>query len=172
MREDSGQRQKPVLGLPSFGKSSGLAVSQGRPAASTFAALLLRAMLPPHLLSLPTTGSAQSGRLAVAEQANLPFPVKRAYWVFDVPADQVRGRHAHRTLEQLLVAVHGQVHVTVEAPGFARHTFHLAHPAQALYLPPGAWRELHFEPGAVLLCLASHEYDEADYDYEWTVDSD
>lgn len=121
-------------------------------------------MLFPQLLQLPMTGSAESGLLAVAERVNLPFAVKRAYWVFGVPNGQVRGQHTHRTLEQLLAALHGTVHVTVEAPGFARRTFCLRHPSEALYLPPGAWRELRFEPGAVLLCLASHEYDEDDYE--------
>ena len=117
----------------------------------------------PYLLTLPQIGSAAQGLLAVAERQNLPFAVRRVYWIYEVPAGQRRGRHTHRTLEQLLVAASGEVRITLEAPDFARHTFELTHPGQALYLPPGAWREMEFGAGAVLLCLASQEYDEADY---------
>ncbi|MGI4741152.1 MAG: sugar 3,4-ketoisomerase [Janthinobacterium lividum] len=120
-------------------------------------------MTLPHLFLLPTRGAAATGWLTVAEAADLPFAVKRAYWITAVPPGQARGRHTHRTLEQLFVAIHGTLRITVEAPGFARHTFELSHAGQALYVPPGSWREVHFGPGAVLLCLASQEYDEADY---------
>ncbi len=120
-------------------------------------------MTLPYLFTLPTHGAAAEGWLTVAEADTLPFAVKRAYWITAVPADQARGRHTHRTLEQLFVALNGALRITVEAPGFARHTFELSQPNQALYVPPGSWREVWFGPGAVLLCLASQEYDEADY---------
>ncbi|MVN77219.1 WxcM-like domain-containing protein [Hymenobacter sp. HMF4947] len=124
-------------------------------------------MTQPYLLSLPLHGSADSGWLAVAESPHLPFAVKRVYWVVQVPTDRVRGRHAHHTLEQLLVAVHGVVdlHIRVEGQAEMQH-FRLDHPDQALYLPPHCWPELHFGPGAVLLCLASQAYDAADYIHE------
>ncbi|GAB3636313.1 hypothetical protein GCM10027422_19030 [Hymenobacter arcticus] len=120
-------------------------------------------MTLPHLLSLSAHGAADCGWLTVAEGANLPFAVKRAYWITAVPDGQVRGRHTHRTLEQLFVALNGTLRITVEAPGFARHTFELTSSHKALYVPPGSWREVQFEAGAVLLCLASQEYSEADY---------
>jgi quercetin dioxygenase-like cupin family protein len=120
-------------------------------------------MLAPHLLSLPTHGSANSGWLAVTEGSHLPFPVRRVYWIFGVPPGYRRGRHTHRTLEQLLVAVNGEIKITVESSTNERHIFMLTHPSQALYMPPGSWREIEFGPGAVLLSLASQEYDENDY---------
>jgi len=120
-------------------------------------------MTLPHLLTLPTHGAAASGWLTVAEHPALPFQVRRLYWIHAVPAGQERGHHTHRTLEQLFVALNGTLRITVEAPGFARHTFELTHPGQALYVPPGSWREVQFGAGAILLCLASQEYDEADY---------
>lgn len=125
-------------------------------------------MTLPHLFLLPTHGAAAEGWLTVAEAPALPFAVKRAYWITAVPTGKARGRHTHHTLEQLFVALNGTLRITVEAPGFARHTFELHHPSQALYVPPGSWREVQFEPGAVLLCLASQEYDEADYVREET----
>ena len=124
-------------------------------------------MSSPYLFSLPTHGAPDSGWLAVAEGAALPFAVRRVYWVFEVPAQRVRGRHAHHTLEQVLVAAHGVVEVRLRVAGAAQDQhFQLSHPGQALYLPPHCWPELHFGPGAVLLCLASQEYDAADYIHE------
>jgi len=120
-------------------------------------------MVLPYLLTLPTHGAPDHGWLSVAEPPDLPFVVRRAYWIYGVPTGQGRGRHGHRTLEQLLVAIKGEVRITLEGPGFARETFTLTQADQALYVPPGFWREVNYSAGAVLLCLASQEYDEADY---------
>ena len=119
-------------------------------------------MSSPYLFTFPAHGSPGYGWLTVAEGAGLPFAVKRVYWISQVPSGQVRGRHLHRTLEQVLVAVSGAVQVTVEEPDGTRHLFQLTHERQALYLPPGMWREIVFGAGAVLLALASQEYNEAD----------
>lgn len=124
-------------------------------------------MTLPYLLSLPTHGSAATGWLTVAEAPGLPFEVRRTYWITQVPPAQVRGRHAHHTLEQLLVAAHGTVHLRIRVPGQAGALrFSLRGPTQALYLPPHCWPEIQFEGGAVLLCLASQPYDAADYLHE------
>ena len=123
-------------------------------------------MTLPYLFSLPTHGAAAEGWLTVAEAAGLPFAVRRAYWITDVPAGQVRGRHAHRTLEQVLVAVHGRVSLHIKLADQQTLRFCLAQATQALYLPPHCWPEIHLEPGAVLLCLASQPYDPADYIHE------
>jgi hypothetical protein len=123
-------------------------------------------MTLPYLFTLPTHGAATSGWLTVAETDHLPFAVQRAYWITEVPADWVRGRHAHHTLEQLLVAVHGRVTLLIQAEGQEPVQFCLEQPNQALYLPPHCWPDIHFGPGAVLLCLASQPYDPADYIHE------
>ncbi|QKG52114.1 MULTISPECIES: sugar 3,4-ketoisomerase [Hymenobacter] len=123
-------------------------------------------MTLPYLLTLPSHGAADSGRLTVAEDGQLPFAVKRTYWITEVPAGRVRGRHAHHTLEQLLVAVHGRIDLVMQAEGEEPLRFCLSQPTQALYLPPHCWPEIHFGPGAVLLCLASQPYDPADYIHE------
>ncbi|MCB2408507.1 sugar 3,4-ketoisomerase [Hymenobacter lucidus] len=120
-------------------------------------------MTQPHILSLPDIGSEDIGRLVVAEGANLPFAIKRAYWTFDVPSDKIRGHHAHYELQQLIIALHGTLEMTVETPDRVRHTFLLDHPSKVLYIPRMCWREIKFGHGAVLLCLASMEYEEADY---------
>ena len=120
-------------------------------------------MANPHILKLSSIGSGDIGELAVAERDTLPFTVKRAYWTFGVPPSKTRGHHAHHELEQLIVAVHGTLEMTVETPDRVRHIFLLDHPTKALYIPKRCWREIKFGPDAVLLCLASLEYAESDY---------
>jgi hypothetical protein len=123
-------------------------------------------MTLPYLFTLPSHGAADSGWLTVAEAGSLPFVVRRTYWITAVPAGRVRGRHAHHTLEQALVAVHGRITLTVKVEGQEPVEFCLDQPTQALYLPPHCWPEIHFGPGAVLLGLASQPYDPADYIHE------
>lgn len=109
------------------------------------------------------------GNLTVAERAGgLPFDVGRVYWVYDVPAGESRGGHAHKECEEVLVAVSGSFDVTLD-DGHSRQTYHLNHPWQGLYIGTGTWRTLDdFSSGAVCLVLASQPFREEDYirDYE------
>lgn len=108
------------------------------------------------------------GNLTVAEQLiNIPFEVARVYWTYDVPSGESRGGHAHRTCEEVIVAVSGSFDVTLD-DGTKKHTFHLNHPYQALYVGTGVWRTLEdFSSGAVCLVLASELFDEDEYIYEY-----
>ncbi len=109
------------------------------------------------------------GNLTVAEQfQDLPFSIKRAYWVYDVPAGESRGGHAHKNLYQFLIALSGSFTVTLDN-GNEQKSFLLNHPWEGLLIGPNTWRTLDdFSSGAVCLCLASEEYDEDDYirDYD------
>lgn len=109
------------------------------------------------------------GSLTVAESLDsIPFEIKRVYWLYDVPGGGSRGGHAHRRLRQMLVAVSGAFHVTLDN-GFERKTVLLNHPYQGLLIERGIWRTLDdFSSGAVCLVLASEHYDAADYieDYD------
>lgn len=104
------------------------------------------------------------GNLTVAEgQTNVPYDVKRAYWVYDVPAGESRGGHAHKACRELIVAVSGSFSVTLDN-GSEKETFHLNHPWQGLLVETGVWRTLDdFSSGAVCLVLASQEFEESDY---------
>lgn len=108
------------------------------------------------------------GNLTVAEQfQDIPFAIKRAYWVYDVPAGEYRGGHAHKQLYQFLVALSGSFTVTLDN-GSEQQRFLLNHPWEGLLIGPNTWRTLDdFSSGAVCLCLASEEYDEADYIREY-----
>ena len=108
------------------------------------------------------------GNLTVAEGLDIvPFDIKRAYWVYDVPGGGSRGGHAHKRLHQFVIAVSGSFLVTLDN-GFERQTVLLNHPYQGLLIDTGIWRTLDdFSSGAVCLVLASEHYDEDDYIYDY-----
>lgn len=109
------------------------------------------------------------GNLTVAEQQReVPFPMERVYWTYDVPSGESRGGHAHKECEEVIVAVSGSFDVTLD-DGEIRETYHLNHPYQGLYVGTGIWRTLEdFSSGAVCLVMASHLFEEEDYirDYD------
>ncbi|RHJ94184.1 sugar 3,4-ketoisomerase [Parabacteroides bouchesdurhonensis] len=106
----------------------------------------------------------QKGNISVVENnKTIPFGVKRVYYLYDIPGGESRGGHAHKELQQLIVAVSGSFNVTLN-DGNVKRTFTLNRPYQGLLIVPGIWRELNdFSSGAVCLVLASHKYDEEDY---------
>ena len=108
------------------------------------------------------------GNLTVAEQMkNVPFPISRVYWTYDIPGGERRGGHAHRTCEELVIAAGGSFDVEV-FDGHERQTFHLNHPYQGLYIGTNVWRTLEdFSSGAVCLVLASELFDEQEYIYDY-----
>ena len=112
--------------------------------------------------------SDSRGYLSVVENGiDIPFDIKRIYYLYMVP-EVARGAHAHKELQQLLIATSGSVEVIMD-DGTNKKSFMLDRPWKGLLIPPGLWRDLeNFSGGAVLMCLASEKYDAADYirDYE------
>ena len=108
------------------------------------------------------------GNLTVAEQMkDVPFDIKRAYWVYVVPGGESRGGHAHKRLQQFVIALSGSFHVTLDN-GHEKKTVLLNHPWQGLLIDTNTWRTLDdFSSGAVCLVLASELYDEDDYIYDY-----
>lgn len=121
------------------------------------------------IIELDKHHSDRKGNLSVVENGvTLPFDVKRVYYLYDIPGGEGRGAHAHRELEQLIVAASGSFSVTLD-DGKCKRTFMLNRPYQGLYVKPGMWRDLaDFSSGAVAMVLASEVYDKEDYihDYE------
>ena len=98
----------------------------------------------------------------------IPFQIKRLYYLYDVPGGETRGGHAHYDLRQLIIAASGSFDVVLD-DGHIKKTITLNRPNYGLYITPGIWRDLvNFSSGAVLLVLASMEYTEDDYirDYD------
>lgn len=116
------------------------------------------------MVELDRHHSDRKGNLTVVENgATLPFDVKRVYYIYDVPGGESRGAHAHRELEQLIVAASGSFTVTLD-DGRSKRSFFLNRPYQGLYVKPGLWRDLvDFSSGAVAMVLASDVYKKEDY---------
>ena len=98
----------------------------------------------------------------------IPFEMKRLYYLYDIPGGESRGAHAHKELEQLIIAASGSFDITLD-DGKTKRTFNLTKPYYGLYLPSGIWREINnFSSGAICLVLASQPYNADDYvrDYD------
>ena len=121
-----------------------------------------------RLIDLPKIVDPR-GNLTVAEgNDKVPFDIKRVYYLYDVPGGESRGAHAHKELQQLIVAASGSFTVTLD-DGKNKKSFNLNRSYYGLLVVPGIWRDLDdFSSGAVLLCLASEHYDAEDYirDYQ------
>lgn len=104
------------------------------------------------------------GDLSVIEaEQHIPFPIKRIYYSYNVPANTMRGGHAHKNLHQLMIAMSGSFDVILDN-GKERKTITLNRPDLGLYIGPMTWRELeNFSPGAVCVVLASEHYQADDY---------
>lgn len=109
------------------------------------------------------------GNLSVIEQnKEIPFGIKRSYWLYDVPGGESRGGHAYRTNEEFIVALSGSFDVILD-DGMERKVFSLNRSYYGLYIPNGLWREIeNFSTNSLALVMASEKYDADDYirDYE------
>ncbi len=108
------------------------------------------------------------GNLSVIEHEVVPFDIKRVYYPYDVPAGAERGGHAHKKLQQFLVALSGSFDVLLN-DGKVEKTVALNKPFEGLLITNGIWRELkNFSSGAVCLVVASEVFEEADYIREFS----
>jgi len=105
-----------------------------------------------------------AGNITIVDgEESVPFPIKRVYYLYDVPGNEERGGHGHKELYQLIVAASGSFTITLY-DGNVKRSFMLNHPNHGLMVVPGIWRELtDFSSGSVCLVLASHLYEESDY---------
>jgi hypothetical protein len=117
----------------------------------------------PRLLELKTFSDSR-GHLTVVEKV-LPFEIKRVFYIYGVD-DSVRGKHRHHTTVQAAICIKGSCNISTH-DGTERRSFALDAPTKCLILEPRDWHAMHdFTPDAVLLVLASTNFDPADYIYE------
>lgn len=115
------------------------------------------------LITLPKIFSASGSLTSVNEHVDIPFEIKRVYYLYDIPSGETRGGHAHKNLYQLLVAASGSFSVEL-FDGIKSARFNLNRPNTGLLIVPGIWREIeNFSSGSICLVLASEVYDESDY---------
>jgi hypothetical protein len=121
-----------------------------------------------RLIDLPRINDPRGNLTFVEGLRHVPFDIRRVYYLYDVPGGSERGGHAHRNLEQFLIAMSGSFDIVLD-DGAEKVHYHLNRSYYGLYIAPMVWRQLeNFSSGSVCLVLASAHYDESDYyrDYD------
>ena len=115
------------------------------------------------VIDLPKITDPRGNLTFIESGIHIPFEIKRAYYLYDVPGGSERGGHAHKKLHQFVIAMSGSFDITLD-DGHNQHRFNLNRSHRGLYICPMIWRNLdNFSSGGVCLVLASAHYDEADY---------
>ena len=115
------------------------------------------------VVHLPKIHNEAGNITALENNKNIPFDVKRVYYLYDVPGGAERGGHAHKNLQQFIMALSGSFDVLID-DGINKKVVHLNRPYIGLHIVAGIWRELiNFSSGAICLVLASEKYTEEDY---------
>ncbi|TDX09269.1 sugar 3,4-ketoisomerase [Flavobacterium sp. S87F.05.LMB.W.Kidney.N] len=116
-----------------------------------------------NLLYLEQKGDRNGHITAVNNNVEIPFDIKRIFYLYDIPGGESRGAHAHKECHQFLVAASGSFEVLLD-DGVTKRQVLLNRPDLGLHVPPGIWAsEINFSSGSICLVLASHEYSESDY---------
>jgi len=115
------------------------------------------------IIQLPKINNRAGNITSVVNNENVPFGVKRVFYIYDIPGGEDRGAHAHKECHQFLVAASGSFEVEID-DGTNKKTVFLNQPYYGLHIPPGIWAaEKGFSSGAICLVLTSLKYDENDY---------
>lgn len=115
------------------------------------------------LLEFPKIGDHRGSLCFIEGGEHVPFPIRRIYYLFDIPDGADRGGHAHKALEQVMIAIHGSFDLILN-DGAEERSLHLSDPSEGVYIGNHVWREIrNFSAGAVCVVLASERYDESDY---------
>lgn len=116
-----------------------------------------------HLIYLPQLGDRKGHITAVNNKEEVPFQIKRVFYLYDIPGGISRGAHAHKNCHQFLVSVSGAFEVLLDDGSVQRQVM-LNRPNIGLHIPPGIWAsEINFSSGAICLVLTSDLFDESDY---------
>ena len=119
------------------------------------------------IIELPRVHDPRGNLTFIEADRHVPFPIRRVYYLYDVPGGAKRAGHGHRRLRQLIIAMSGSFDVILD-DGRGRVRHHLNRSYYGLYVAPMMWREIdNFSSGSVCMVLASEYYDEADYFYQY-----
>jgi len=120
------------------------------------------------VIELPKISNRAGNITPVTNNVSIPFDIKRIFYIYDIPAGEDRGAHAHKECHQFLIAASGSFEIELN-DGSSKRTVSLNRPYYGLHIPPGVWAaEKGFSSGSVCLVLTSHKYKAADYirDYD------
>jgi len=120
------------------------------------------------IVNFPKVTDYRGNLSFIEENKQVPFKIRRVYYLYDVPSGASRGGHAHKALHQVVIALSGSFDVILD-DGYRRRSFFLNRPHYGIYIPPKVWREIeNFSSNSVALSLVSQVYDESDYvrDYD------
>jgi dTDP-4-dehydrorhamnose 3,5-epimerase-like enzyme len=121
----------------------------------------------PHIIHLPKFEDPRGNLTFIEEENHIPFKIKRVYWIYDVPGGQVRGGHAFKEQQELIVALSGSFDVVID-DGKQKQTFSLNRSYYGLYIPSGLWREMNnFSTNSLAMVLSSTLYNKKDYIHEY-----
>lgn len=121
-------------------------------------------MLMPYLIEFDTVGEEGTGFLTYAQtDSKIPFEVKRVYWVYGTQNDSIRGNHAYKVGEQVIIAMKGDIRIHLEDKFGKVFEFVLTKASQGLYVPGTLWRKAFMNEGSILLTLSSEIYSEENY---------
>lgn len=120
-----------------------------------------------RMINLPKILDCRGNLSVIEELKEIPFEIRRTYWIYDVPGGEIRGGHAYYENQEFIVALSGSFDVILD-DGKKRQTFHLNRSYYGLYVPKGIWRQMeNFSTNSLALVLASTVYDAADYIYKY-----
>jgi dTDP-4-dehydrorhamnose 3,5-epimerase-like enzyme len=116
-----------------------------------------------RIIELPKVEDVRGNLTFIEENRHIPFDIKRVYYLYDVPGGESRGGHAHKQLQQFIIAATGSFDVILDG-GSSQERYNLNRSYYGLYIPPMVWREIdNFSSGSVCLVLVSDYFDEEDY---------
>lgn len=122
-----------------------------------------------RIINFPKISDPRGNLTFIESDRHIPFELKRVYYLYDVPGGAERGGHAHKTMQQVIIAMSGSFDVLLD-DGHQRKKFHLNRSYYGLYISSMIWREIvNFSSGSVCMSMASTFYDEADYYRELSV---
>ena len=119
----------------------------------------------PYIIELEKIGKSEIGYISFLQENSkeIPFHIKRVFWTYFTPESVIRGGHAHKTTIQAIIAVSGTIIFDIQDHKEYKETFKLDSPNKLLIIPTLYWSDIKFSHNAVLLCLASEEYNEYEY---------
>lgn len=122
-----------------------------------------------NIIQLPKNADRRGNLSLIEEIKNIPFKIKRTYWIYDVPGGEVRGGHAYKENQEFIVALSGSFDVILDN-GFEQKIYSLNRSYYGLYVPKGVWRQMeNFSTNSLALVLASIPFDPKDYVYDYNL---